>query len=340
MSVIVIRAPLRISFGGGGTDLPSYYRRHGGFVVSAAIDRYVHMLATAAFQDRYRLKHLEWEEVDDPGDIAHPILREAITRHWNGPPLELASVADVPPGTGLGSSGAYTVCALGSLRLAAGGELDPADLAEEACRIEVDVLARTVGKQDQYVSAYGGLRAYTFNPDDSVDVHLLSVTEATRDALREEFLLFYTGEARSAADLLSHQVTRTLAGDPDVEQNLHRTKAIAREMCEALEAGDVDRCAELMNAQWEIKRTRSPMTETERVAELRAVAFDAGAGAAMLMGAGGGGFLLVHSPAPDQVRAAMAAAGAQELVFDLDRAGCAGAVHPPWKGAAALPTRP
>jgi D-glycero-alpha-D-manno-heptose-7-phosphate kinase len=322
MGVILTRAPLRVSFGGGGTDLPSYYRRHGGFVVSGAIDRYVHMLTATTFQDRYRLKHLEWEEVDDPGEIRHPILREVLTSYWNGRPLEIASVADVPAGTGLGSSGAYTVCVLKALALARGEELDPGALAERACDVEIDRLARTVGKQDQYVSAYGGMHAYTFNPDDSVDVRALELGEETRAALRRDFLLFYAGGTRSASDILADQVNRTAAGDAEIERTLGRAREVAEEMCSALEAGKLARCGELMNEQWEIKRARSGGSFTERIEELRSVALESGARGAILMGAGGGGFLLVQAVDAERTRHALAEAGAPELPFDLDEQGC------------------
>ncbi len=156
MSVIFSRAPLRISLGGGGTDLPSYYRDHGGFLVSGAIDKYVYMLTHTVFQRRYRMKYSEMEEVDEISQIRHPILRETLLRHWRGNPLEIASVADVPAGTGMGSSGAYTVCLLKGLAHARRTSITPGALAEAACEIEIDVLGEPVGKQDPYVAAHGG----------------------------------------------------------------------------------------------------------------------------------------------------------------------------------------
>ncbi len=319
MGVIVTRAPLRIAFGGGGTDLPSHYRRHGGFVVSAAIDRYVHMLTSVAFRPRYVLKHLEWEEADTPEEIRHPILREALSRHWNGRPLEIASVSDVPPGTGLGSSGAYTVCVLKALGLAAGADASPTELAETASEIEIDVLGRSVGKQDQYAAAHGGVRAYTFNPDHSVDVRPLELSEGTRNALRDRFLLFYTGRERSASRLLSRLVRRAREGDAEVERVLKRTEELARQSCAALEAGDIEGSAALMDEQWEIKRARAPGAVPESIEELRALAHRSGAIGVMLMGAGGGGFLLVYAQDPAAVRAAM---DVPELPFRLDPHGC------------------
>jgi D-glycero-alpha-D-manno-heptose-7-phosphate kinase len=325
VGAIVTRAPLRVSLGGGGTDLPSYYRVHGGFVVSAAIDKYVHMLASTTFQQRFRLKHLEWEEVDQPSEVRHPILREALSRHWDGRPLELASVSDVPPGTGLGSSGAYAVCALKTLSLASGSDLSAAGLAEAACELEIEVLRRPVGKQDQYAAVHGGLHAYTFNRDDTVDVRRLELDDDTLERLRERFLLFYTGQARSAAQVLSHPVERSEEAAP----NLHRSRELARQTCTALEAGDLERCAELMDDHWEAKRARAPGTVTGAIEELRAQARRSGALGVMLMGAGGGGFLLVYTPRPEATRRAMERAGAPELRFDLDWGGCVG-LQPPF----------
>jgi D-glycero-alpha-D-manno-heptose-7-phosphate kinase len=316
LTAIVTRAPLRVALGGGGTDLPSYYREHGGgFVVSTAIDRYVHMVISRSFQRRFRLKHLEWEEVDRADHVRHPILRETLLRHWNGDPIELASVADAPPGTGLGSSGAYGVCAIKSLALARGRDIDPRGLAEAACEIEIDVLDRRIGKQDQYAAAFGGARAYTFNPDDSVEVRLLELPGHVSQALRDEFLLFFSGRERSASDVLSGQKPG---------QAVHRLKELAYSTCEAMEAGDLDRCAELMNENWEAKRGRAPGTVTPEMDELRGIALRSGARGVLSLGAGGGGFLLVYSTEAERTRRAMEDAGAPELPFGLDEQGCVG----------------
>ena len=308
---VVVRAPLRIAFGGGGTDLPSYYRRHGGLVVSTAIDRYVHMTVSQRLRGRYVLKHLEWEEVDEPRQVRHPILREALALHWSGGPLELASVGDAPPGTGLGSSGAYAVCAIKALAALSGRELRPGDLAEAASHLEIDVLGRSIGKQDQYASAFGGLRAYTFNPDDSVDVRELQLSAAARDVLDRELLLFFTGKRRSASEILG-------AGQED--DALHRLKELAAETARALEEDDLDRLPELMDEHWEAKRRRAPGTVTEDMDALRERALAGGARGVISLGAGGGGFLLVYSPEPERTREALA--GAPELTFGLDRDGC------------------
>jgi D-glycero-alpha-D-manno-heptose-7-phosphate kinase len=331
VAATVTRAPLRLSLGGGGTDLPSHYRRRGGFVVSAAIDRYVNVVLGGAFGRPYVLKHLELERADAPEDVEHPILRATLSRHWSGPPLEIASVADVPAGTGLGSSGTYTVCLLKALKEARGEELSPAELAEAACEIELDLLGRTVGKQDQYAAAHGGVCAYGFNPDDSVDVRRLRLSDEVRRALREQFLLFYTGTERSASELFSQQVSRTLAGDDEIARQLERSAEVARQTAAALESGELDRLAQLIDEGWELKRSRAPGALPANVEDLRERARGSGALAATLMGAGGGGFLLTYTRDAAATRAAMAEAGAPELTFDLDEQGCV-ALAPPGHG--------
>ncbi|HWE34478.1 MAG TPA: galactokinase [Solirubrobacteraceae bacterium] len=324
MSVISTRAPLRLSLGGGGTDLPSYYREHGGFLVAGAIDKYVYILMHTVFQRRFRMKYSEFEEVDTASEIRHPLLREAITRHWDGNPIEIASIADVPAGTGLGSSGAYTVCLLKALALGQRLSTTPASLAESACEIEIEILGEPVGKQDQYVAAHGGICAYTFSQDGGVEVRPLRLAERTRDALSDNFLLFYTGAVRSASAILSDQTKRTEAGDKSMTDNLHRTKELGYQSCELLEQGELERYARMMHEHWETKRKRSPGMSNERIDDLYSIALEAGALGGKLVGAGGGGFLLVYSERPDATRAAMAGADAQELRFEFEFQGCVG----------------
>jgi D-glycero-alpha-D-manno-heptose-7-phosphate kinase len=313
MGAVVVRAPLRVALGGGGTDLASYYRVHGGLVVSTAIDKYVHMTVSARDGSRSVLDHLEREEVGDPGEVRHPILRAALTHHWTGGAIDLASSGDAPPGTGLGSSGAYAVCAIKALAALSGRELEPAQLAEAACHLEIELVGRAIGKQDQYASAFGGVRAYTFQPDGGVDARELRLSEEMRAALRDRFLLLFTGQRRSASQIL---------GAGQDEAALHRLKELARETCAALEGDDLERLAELMNEHWEAKRLRAPGTVTAEMDDLRDRALGAGAHGVISLGAGGGGFLLVYSPDPSRTRSALAADGVTELAFGLDDAGC------------------
>ncbi len=321
MSVIFARAPLRIPLGGGGTDLPSYYREHEGFLVAGAIDKYVYMLVHTVFQQRYRLKYSQLEEVDDVRQIRHPILRETLVRHWHGNPLEIASVADVPAGTGMGSSGAFTVCLLKALAHARSTSVTPGALADAAADIEINVLREPVGKQDQYVAAHGGICAYTFHRDDTVEVEPLELPARTLRSLRDQLLLFYTGETRSASSILAEQDRRSLAHDPAMTENLNRTKAMGIESRDLLLKGDLEGYAALMHAHWEHKRRRSAGITSDRVDRLYAVARESGVLGGKLIGAGGGGFLLVFARRPESTRAAMTAAGASELAFDFEFSG-------------------
>lgn len=321
MSVVFSRAPLRISLGGGGTDLPSYSDRYGGYVVAGAIDKYVYMLTHSVFQKRYRMKYSEIEEVDTVDEIRHPILREVLRLHWNGSPLEIASVADVPAGTGMGSSGAFTVCLLKGLAYARRTSVTPGSLAEAACAIEIDVLGEPVGKQDQYVAAHGGICAYTFCPDGRVDVEPLELGAETLRSLRDQLLLFFTGGARAASAILADQDRRSAQGDEEMLENLHRTKELGRCSRDLLLKGDVEAYAALMHDHWEHKRRRSPGMSSERVDRLYSQARESGAIGGKLVGAGGGGFLLVFASRPEETRRAMAECDAEELAFDFEFGG-------------------
>jgi D-glycero-alpha-D-manno-heptose-7-phosphate kinase len=242
--------------------------------------------------------------------VSHPILRAALEHHWDGGAVELASVGDAPPGTGLGSSGAYAVCAIKALAALSGRELDTAQLAEAACHLEIELVGRSIGKQDQYAAAFGGVRAYEFRPDESVAVHELALSERVLEALRDEFLLFFTGRSRSASELL---------GAGQDEEALHRLKELAADTRTALESGDLDRLADLMQEHWEAKRRRSAGTVTQEMEDLRSAALRAGARGVISLGAGGGGFLLVYTPDPERTRAALRVT---ELPFGLDNQGC------------------
>ena len=327
MSVIFSRAPLRLPLGGGGTDLPSYYGEHGGFLVSGAIDKYVYMLTHTVFQRRYRMKYSATEEVDHPREIRHPILRETLLRYWNGSPLEIASVADVPAGTGMGSSGAFTVCLMKGLAHARRVAMTPAALAEAACGIEIDTLREPVGKQDPYVAAHGGICAYTFARDGGVEVEPLELAPATLRGLRDHLLLFYTGEARPAAILLADQDERSRRGDSQMLENLHLTKELGRRSRGLLLDGDLEGYGELMHEHWLNKRRRSPGMANDRIDELYTLARRSGAVGGKLVGAGGGGFLLVYARRPDDTRQAMAAAQAPELTFDFEFSGAYASEH-------------
>lgn len=318
MSVIFARAPLRISLGGGGTDLPSYYHERGGFVVAGAINKYVYLLVHDVFQKRYRLKYSRMEEVDSIREIQHPIIREALREHWSGAPLEIASVADIPAGTGLGSSGAFTICLLKALATACGRSTTPSWLAEEACRIEIDRLGEPIGKQDQYASAHGGICAYEFHSNDTVTVTPLEIADSTMRTINHHLLLFYTGETRSASEILKHQNTQTLSADETMLENLERTKTLGLRARDLLVNGDLQAFAVDMHDHWQNKRTRSPGMTSDRIDALYAKARSQGALGGKVVGAGGGGFLLLFAEDPAAVRAAMRDMSAPEVEFTFD----------------------
>jgi D-glycero-alpha-D-manno-heptose-7-phosphate kinase len=295
--------------------------------VAGAIDKYVYMLVHTVFQRTYRMKYQQSEDVEHPSQIRHPILRESLLRHWRGDPLEIASVADVPASTGLGSSGAFTVCLLKALAHARATSIAPGPLAEGACEIEIDILKEPVGKQDQYVAAHGGICAYTFNGDGNVDVEPLELKEETLRRLRNNLLLFYTGEARSGSQLLRDQDTRSRRHDASMLDNLHATKRMGYRSRELLLAGDLEAYAELMHEHWQNKRIRSAGMTSDRIDMLYTLARRSGVIGGKLVGAGGGGFLLLYASNPSDTRQAMAAAGSPELGFDFEFSGAHAMVY-------------
>jgi D-glycero-alpha-D-manno-heptose-7-phosphate kinase len=319
--VLISRTPLRISLGGGGTDLPSYYSRRGGFVVSAAIDRYVYIAINRTFTDDYFLKYSALERVKAVEEIQHPILRLALKLHDLEPGLEIVSVADIPAGTGLGSSGSFTV---GLLRALHGFKRQPVthgDLAEEACHIEIDLLHEPAGKQDQYIASFGGLTCFEFREDGVVHVSPLSISTATLHDLEEHLVMFFTGYSRSASDLLADQQRRTESDDEEMVANLDDIKRIGLETRRVLEGGDTDRLGELMHEHWLHKKERSPGMSNENLNRWYDRAIQSGALGGKLVGAGGGGFLLFFTRDQVRLREAMAAEGLTEVRFSFDHDG-------------------
>jgi D-glycero-alpha-D-manno-heptose-7-phosphate kinase len=319
--MLITRTPVRISLGGGGTDLPSYYRRFGGIVISAAINRYVYIAVNRTFTDDYFLKYSELERVNDIDDIRHPIIREALRRHPIGPSLEIVSVADIPAGTGLGSSGTFTVGLLRALYAFKREHVVTNALAEEACHIEIDLLARSVGKQDQYIAAFGGLTCFEFSTSGSVTVSPLRISNATLHDLEERLLLFFTGYSRQADSILGDQQQRSERGDQAMLDNLHAMLAIGKRVREALESGDVHGFAALMHEHWERKRSRSGGMSSTAIDRWYEVGRASGALGGKLVGAGGGGFLMFYAADPASLREAMAREGLTELRFAFDHDG-------------------
>ncbi len=317
--MIITRSPLRISLGGGGTDLPSYYREHGGFVIAAAIDKYVFVTVTRPFTEGIYLKYSKLEHVDRADQVQHPIIREAIRMlGFRTPQVEITTLADIPSGTGLGSSGSFTTALLKALCAHRRRLLHPKDLAELACEIEIERLLEPVGKQDQYIAAYGGLTCFTFNPDDTVAACPLRIGIDSLHDLEDNLLLFFTGFSRRAGSILKDQDLRTQQADGDMIGNLHYVKQLGLRCREALEAGDTALFGELMHEHWEQKKRRSNGMSNPQIDEWYDLARAHGAIGGKLVGAGGGGFLVFYSENHRRLREAMSKAGLQEVRFRFD----------------------
>jgi D-glycero-alpha-D-manno-heptose-7-phosphate kinase len=320
--VIIARSPLRITLGGGGTDLPSYYERYGGFLIAAAVDKYVYITVHDTFVDDLIVKYSRLERVSSAEQIEHPIFREALRLLGiGGRALEIASMADIPAGTGLGSSGAFTTALLKALHAHKKNLIHPRELAEQACHIEIDLLQEEIGKQDQYSAAFGGVTCFEFCPDGQVEAAPLAVSNETLYNLEDNLLLFFTGYSRSASQVLSDQNQRTLKRDLDVERNLHELKEIALRSQAALVAGDVACFASLLNEQWEQKKRRTRDASNTQIDQWFALGRANGALGGKLVGAGGGGFLMFYAEDKASLRRTMYAAGLREVRFRFDFTG-------------------
>ena len=320
--MIITRSPLRISLGGGGTDLPSYYREHGGFLIAAAITRYVYITLHRTFVKECIIKYSQMERVETIDEIAHPIIREAL-RLTSTPcaSLEMASMSDIPAGTGLGSSGSFTTALLSALHAMNHEIVSKSRLAEEACHIEIDLLREPVGKQDQYIAAFGGIAVMHFNPDDTVDVRPARIDAETRANLQDNLMLFFTGYTRAASAILKDQDDRTKSSERTIIEDLHRVKELGNDSLAALEGGDLRRFAEIMHEHWERKRRRSNGMTNERIDRWYEVARANGALGGKLIGAGGGGFLLFYTEDKTRLRHAMRESGLTEIRLDFDSQG-------------------
>ena len=317
--MIIARSPLRISLGGGGTDLPSYYRKHSGFLIAAAINKYVYITIHETFVNDLIIKYSRLERVPNAESIEHPIFREAIKLlRIEQTNIEIASMADIPAGTGLGSSGSFTTALLKALHTYRKNLVHPRELAEQACHIEIDLLKESVGKQDQYIAAFGGLTAFQFLPNDQVEVRPLKVDTETLYNLEDNLLLFFTGYSRSASSILKDQDERSKSRDQSMIENLHFIKDLGWQSKEALEAGDLPKFAELMNVHWEWKRQRSEGMTNADVDGWYRLAMENGAMAGKLIGAGGGGFMMFYTEDKTRLRHSMNQVGLKEVRFRFD----------------------
>ena len=317
--MIIARSPLRITLGGGGTDLPSYYRDHEGFLVSAAIDKYVYVNVMRPFTEGIFLKYSQLEHVDHIANVKHPIIREAMQMMgFKTPQVEITTLADIPAGTGLGSSGSFTTALLKALYTHRKRHLHQEELAELACHIEVDRLGEPIGKQDQYIAAIGGVTCFTFHKDDKVTATPLSISMDTMFDLEDNLLLFFTGFSRSASGILKDQQTKSQQNDNDMLNNLHYVKDLGYRSRDALVAGSTTLFGELMHEHWEHKKRRSVGMSNPQIDEWYELGIKSGAVGGKLVGAGGGGFLMFMAKDRNKLRHAMTGAGLEEVRFKFD----------------------
>jgi D-glycero-alpha-D-manno-heptose-7-phosphate kinase len=318
-SMIIARSPLRISLGGGGTDLPSYYEQHTGFLMAAAINKYVYITLHEAFAPGLILKYSKLERVERPEQIEHPIIREAFSLlEIQDRSLELASMADIPAGTGMGSSGSFTTALLKVLNAWKRNLVHPAELAEQACEIEINRLREPIGKQDQYISAFGGITCFKFLPGGKVEAWPLKLSEETRFNLEDNLLLFFTGYSRSASAILKEQDQKSKTADPAMIENLHFVKDLGFQSQKALEEGKLDEFGRLMDVHWQRKKERSGNMSNPRINQWYDLAIANGAGGGKLIGAGGGGFLMFYATDRSRLRHVMRQAGLKEVRFQFD----------------------
>ncbi len=320
--MIIGRSPLRISIGGGGTDLPSYYSDHGGFCISAAINKYVYVSMMDTTVNEMLLRYSQIERVKKVEEIQHPIIREALLLTGvTGPNIEITSMADVPAGTGLGSSGSFTTSLLRVLYKYNRQFIYAPQLAELACHIELDLLKDPIGKQDQYIAAFGGVTVFDFNKDGTVNARPLKIASDVLTQLEDNLLLFATGYHRSAGTILKEQDDKSKSADPTMISNLHFVKDLGYRILEAIESGNLPRFGELMHTHWLNKKKRSGGMSNADIDKWYQLGIDNGAAGGKLIGAGGGGFLMFYTEEKARLRRAMAEAGLHELVFTFDYEG-------------------
>jgi len=317
--MIIARSPLRISLGGGGTDVPSYYEEHEGFLLAAAIDRYVYVTVMRPFTEGIFLKYSEIEQVNGVADVKHPIIREVLAElKLKTPQIEITTLADIPSGTGLGSSGSFTTALVKALYAHYRKNIHPAQLAEMACKIEIEKLGEPIGKQDQYIAAYGGITEFSFHKNGSVSSAPLNLSVQTVHDLEDNLLLFFTGISRSAGSILKDQVDKSKANDTKMVENLHFTKDLGLRSKAALLQGDTKRFGELMHEHWEHKKSRSSGMTSDFIDSAYSQAMESGAVGGKLVGAGGGGFLMFYANDKEKLRIKMSELGLEEVRFQFD----------------------
>ena len=320
--MIMTGTPVRIPLGGGGTDLASYYSKYGGSLVAAAINKYIFVTVSKQFEDSIRIKYSRTEIVGKVEEIQHPIVREGLKLLGCGRALEITTIADVPARTGLGTSGSFTVGLLHALHSYKRESITRKALAEEACKIEIDILGEPIGKQDQYMAAFGGITCLTFDKDGEVTVTPLNISPGTIKKLERHIVLFYTGIRRQAADILSEQNEASEKDDKKVIESLHRIKKIGEEVKVVLECGNVHRFGELLDLHWQTKKNLSNKVSRPEIDRWYALARKNGALGGKIMGAGAGGFFMFYvEDDRNRLSRAMKGESLTEMRFKFDLEG-------------------
>jgi D-glycero-alpha-D-manno-heptose-7-phosphate kinase len=318
--MILTRTPFRLTLGGGGTDLPSFYREHGGFILAAGIDKYMFVnVNTPIVDDKIRVRYTSSEIVDHVDEVQHTLAREAMKLYGLSSGIEIVSTADVPAGTGLGSSSCYLVGLLSGLRTLIQKPTGPQDIAEEACHIELEILNKPIGKQDQYMAAFGGLTCLWIEPNGAVRVERLSLSTDLVNALERNIMLFYTHATRDATSILEKQNKATLQKEKQVVRNLTEIKDIGIEIRSAILSGNLRRFGELLDTHWQCKKGLSKDITNSQIDEWYELAKRNGAIGGKISGAGGGGFLMLYcEDGKQRLREAMCGAGLRELHFRIE----------------------
>jgi D-glycero-alpha-D-manno-heptose-7-phosphate kinase len=317
--MILTRSPLRISLGGGGTDLASYYEKYEGFLIAGAINKYVFVNVTRPFKEGIVLKYSKIENVNRVDEVNHPIIRESLRiLNLRTPQIEISTTADIPSGTGLGSSGSFTTGLIRALYAHKRMSIHAGELAALACEIEIEKLGEPIGKQDQYIAAFGGISAFTFKPDGTVLTEPVAMNTNTIFDLEDNLLLFFTGQSRSASNILRDQKLKTLSNSKEMIENLHFIKDLGFRSKEALEEGDTEKFANLMHQHWLQKQTRSSEMTNSDIDKWYEVGLRNGALGGKVVGAGGGGFLMFYAHDKKKLRIAMKEHGLLELRFGFD----------------------
>ena len=317
--MIISRSPLRITLGGGGTDLPSYYKKNGGFIISAAINKYVYVTITRPFKEGIYLKYSKIEKVKKISQIYHPIIREVLKlQKLKTPQIEITTLTDIPSGTGLGSSGSFTTGLVKALYAHKKKLIQPQELAELACHIEIDRLKEPIGKQDQYISSYGGVNCFYFKKNGKVLVEPLKISHKSLVDLEDNLLIFFTGYSRNASDILKEQDKKTKKEEEKMLENLNFIKELGLKSKKYLESGDLNKFGELMNLHWEYKQSRSKRMTNKKISQCYNEALKNGAIGGKLVGAGGGGFLMFYTNNKEKLRKKMIQNGLEEVRFGFD----------------------